>query len=425
MLGINKVNLGDCLELIKSLEDNSIDAIVTDPPYELTNGKNSKKGFMGKEWDGTGIAFNIDLWKECLRVLKPGAHLVAFSGSRTEHRMTCAIEDAGFEIRDKICWIFSQGFPKSLNIQKQLVKQNHHEADKYKGFGTALKPAVEYICLARKPLEEKTIVENVLKYGCGAIDIDGCRIPIKNEKTPTGSAKRIYKSNQYTEEKIYGDNTTTSPLGRFPANVICTDDVLNDGTLDKGTKPHKIFSKIDKYEGYGNITHKNGEIVNFGDSGSKSRYFDLEVWAEKHGILQFSKASKSERNKGCEDLENKKFTAGNYSQSPVCKTCNKTLNGTNDHSQCTGEVYYREMGSSHTNNHHPTVKPISVISWLVRLISKEGDIVLDPFAGSGTTGVACAKMNRKFVLMEKEQEYIPIIEKRIEYVLKEKEMEII
>jgi len=208
------------------------------------------------------------------------------------------------------------------------------------------------------------------------------------------------------------------PTGRFPADVICTDDALNDGVMTKGQfggKGRAANSKSGKY-GWNN-SNKNidnkGATQGITDSGSKSRYFDVDVWAEKHGLLQFPKASKRERNEGCEGLENKKFTAGNYSQSPVCKTCGLTLNGTNDHSKCSGEVYYREMESKNTGNSHPCVKPISVMSWLVRLVSKEGDIVLDPFMGSGTTGVACKNLNRNFIGIEKEEKYFKIAEKRI------------
>ena len=188
---------GDCVEKIKDIPDCSVDAIVCDPPYEL--------GFMGKRWDHTGVAYNVGLWRECLRVLKPGGHLLAFGGTRTYHRMAVAIEDAGFEVRDMLEWIYASGFPKSLNVGKAVdtlrgkgkpssyvpngkslvygktlgggVTDTTPADNEWNGFGTALKPAHEPICMARKSLECRTIVENVLKYGTGAIDIDGCRIP--------------------------------------------------------------------------------------------------------------------------------------------------------------------------------------------------------------------------------------------------------
>ncbi|HHW90957.1 MAG TPA: site-specific DNA-methyltransferase, partial [Clostridiales bacterium] len=203
----------DCLEGMKLLDDNSVDSIVTDPPYEL--------GFMGKKWDSTGVAYNVELWKECLRVLKPGGHLLAFGGTRTYHRMTCAIEDAGFEIRDCIQWLYGSGFPKSHDISKAIDKKlgaerkviarkkklqsygyegnNVYggdvdrggiqeitapatpEAQEWEGWGTHLKPANEPIVLARKPISEKTIADNVLKWGTGGINIDDCRIELQEE----------------------------------------------------------------------------------------------------------------------------------------------------------------------------------------------------------------------------------------------------
>jgi site-specific DNA-methyltransferase (adenine-specific) len=204
---INKIVQGDCLEKLKELEENSVDSIVCDPPYEL--------GFMGKSWDNTGIANNKDMWAECLRVLKPGGHLLAFSGTRTYHRMASAIEDAGFEVRDMIEWIYGSGFPKSLNMGKAVDRLQGNEREdlgesannrdrskheynsvgnvgsnaritkgtsEWEGWGTALKPAHEPICLARKPLAEKTVAENCLKWGVGGINIDGCRVEYQDEK---------------------------------------------------------------------------------------------------------------------------------------------------------------------------------------------------------------------------------------------------
>ena len=160
---------GDCRSVMQSMPDCSVDAIITDPPYEL--------GFMGKAWDSTGIAYDTQVWKEALRVLKPGGHLLSFGGSRTYHRMACAIEDAGFEVRDQIMWVYGQGFPKSHNISKALDKVSHNSetTTQWDGWGTALKPAHEPICLGRKPLEG-TVAENVLKWGVGGLNIDGCRV---------------------------------------------------------------------------------------------------------------------------------------------------------------------------------------------------------------------------------------------------------
>jgi len=253
VLELNKLYNMDCMEGMKLLDDNSIDSIVTDPPYEI--------GFMGKKWDSTGIAYNVDLWKECLRVLKPGGHLLAFGGTRTYHRMTCAIEDAGFEIRDCIQWLYGSGFPKSMDISKAIDKKfgaerevlnrnpNSREncnksntlyqsgtvgktdyitapatdqAKKWEGWGTCLKPANEPIVVARKPISEKTIVENVMKWGTGGLNIDGCRIPtdetITNHSRSTESSK---SKGKYGDSKAQETHQTQGQkLGRFPANVI-------------------------------------------------------------------------------------------------------------------------------------------------------------------------------------------------------------
>lgn len=397
---MNKILLGNCLELLKTLPSESVDAIVTDPPYEL--------GFMGKKWDASGIAYNVELWAECLRVLKSGGHLLAFSGTRTYHRMAVAIEDAGFEVRDMLEWVYASGFPKSLNVGKAVDKLQGNErevvgkikyGDKskegynpfhatketqatghilptseplltkgsspYEGFGTALKPAHEPICMARKPLSEKTIVENVLKHGTGAIDIDGCRIPTSEQVEQGRKGRKAPQfSGTYNNGEIYEGHNTKNGIteGRFPANILCTDDALGE---------------------------------------DKSRYFDIDVWAEKHGLLQFPKASKAERNKGCEGL-------GKHEEN---------LQGLDTR----GRKLVREDGTKTlverwkgkpSKNHHPTVKPVHLMAWLIRLVSKEGDIVLDPFGGSGTTGVACNMLNRKFILMEQSEEYVEIIKSR-------------
>lgn len=368
---------GDCLEKMEDIPDESVDAIVSDPPYEL--------GFMGKKWDASGIAYNVDLWKECLRVLKPGGHLLAFGGTRTYHRMAVAIEDAGFEVRDMLEWIYASGFPKSLNIGKAVDKLQGNgrevvgeykkgsngtdgiygnfnlKADvtkgnsEWEGFGTALKPAHEPICMARKPLSEKTIVENVLKHGTGGIDIDGCRIPtrdtMKEQKAKGSNGGEAY--GDYNLDAVY----TPSEQGRFPANLVVSDDALENN----------------------------------------SRYFNIDVWAEKHGLLQFPKASKRERNEGCEGLpaKDRKEEWGDKF-------------GAVDRRLKTGAE-----STGTFKNHHPTLKPVHLMSWLVRLVSKEGDTVLDPFMGSGTTGIACKNLDRKFIGIELDPEYFEISEKRI------------
>ena len=399
----SEVLQGDCLDKLKELADNSVDSIVTDPPYEL--------GFMGKKWDNSGIAYNVEMWKECLRVLKPGGYLLSFGGTRTYHRMACAIEDAGFEIRDMLEWIFASGFPKSQNIGKMYDKKMGNErvslgkqklggtavtlkgsanrkdwydqgkggtytpeieitkgTSPYEGLGTSLKPSHEPICMARKPLSEKTVVDNVIKWGTGGIEIDECRIPTIELIETHSKSKDAAKGNG-----IYGkfgavktNQSVGQSLGRFPANVLCQDDALNDGEI---TKSGHSSSKL--YQKYGGQWGKGRQIRNadFGDSGSKSRYFDIDVWNEKYGLLQFPKASKKERNKGCKDLEKGCF--------------------------------------------HPTVKPLALMRYLVTLVSRKGQTVLDPFAGSGTTLVACKELGRNYIGIELEEEYVPIIEARL------------
>jgi len=247
---MNKIINGNSLIELKNLQENSIDSIVTDPPYEL--------GFMGKSWDSTGIANNVELWKECLRVLKPGGHLLAFSGTRTYHRMACAIEDAGFEVRDMIEWVYGSGFPKSLNIGKAVDKLQGNEREfigltpagkgiksgggnyvgkkeyaeehditkgtsEWEGWGTALKPAHEPICMARKPLAEKTVAENCLKWGTGGINIDESRVETNDKlqvlHNETGEKDLMgnMKGKDATGRKI---EFVESGLGRFPANLI-------------------------------------------------------------------------------------------------------------------------------------------------------------------------------------------------------------
>jgi len=458
--------LGDCLKLLKDIPSESVDAIVSDPPYDLVSivkrfgregsapaqyGKDGafarvSKGFMGKEWDGTGIAFNVDLWKECLRVLKPGGHLIAFGGTRTYHRMACAIEDAGFEVRDMIEWIYSSGFPKSLNVGKAVDKLQGNEREvvgerevfgtarkvkgkkgigasytsagtgvefeehtiiqdtkgnsEWEGFGTALKPSHEPIILARKPLSEKTVVENVLKHKTGALDIDGCRIPTSDtysyEKCG-GSSFSVGKGKDGTREYPAENN----PQGRFPANIICTGDALNDGVMTKSQQSNRGLQHSGRHGGLadigGNLKDGTDTIRGHADAGSKSRYFDIDCWAEKWGILQFPKASKGERNKGCEGLEEK-------------KKWNKGGVGTG--------ISARENIIS--RNIHPTVKPVHLMSWLVRLVTPPNGTCLDPFAGSFTTGVACKMLGRNFIGIEKEAEYFAIGKARIEGVKTEK-----
>jgi len=387
MLPINKIYNMDCLEGMKLIDDNSIDSIVTDPPYEL--------GFMGKKWDSTGIAYNVELWQEALRVLKPGGHLLAFGGTRTYHRMACAIEDAGFEIRDQIQWIYGSGFPKSMDISKAIDKkagakreviktvkgmgkqnpewngtakgrkENYYkpeyqltasatpEAKQWDGWGTALKPANEPIVVARKPLSEKTVAENVLKWGTGGLNIDGCRVE------SGGEHKRAYQPTNH-ERGVYGKQTAFQPSnkeGRFPANVILDEEagkLLDEQSgISKGSNSgiRKAGSEFGQGSGWNKHKNKDTFRVGHNDSGGASRFFYC------------AKASKKERGEG---------------------------------------------------NTHPTVKPLKLISYLITLVTPPNGICLDIFEGSGTHALACIENGFKYIGFELEKKYYDIATERIE-----------
>ena len=408
---------GNCLDRLKTFSDNSIDAIVTDPPYGLS--------FMGKKWDYD--VPSVEIWKECLRVLKPGGYLLAFAGTRTQHRMACNIEDAGFEIRDMIAWVYGSGFPKSLNIGKAVDKLQGGKRDvvgqdqsgskrscmagdftggkydltkgtsEWEGYGTALKPALEPITVARKPLSEKTVAENCLKWGVGGIDIDGSRVGVTKEdfdglyRTPSrGGIEGEFNACKVIQSK-------PSELGRFPANLIHdgSDEVVdlfpNSGNSNRGYTPPNndktdAKSKIYGFAKYENM-HKSG--AHHGDSGSAARFFYC------------AKASKKERNMGCEDMEDK---------NPCYESHRANYKNTKGI-----ETPYAGTGRSGKNlkNNHPTIKPIALMKYLVNLVSREGHTVLDPFMGSGTTGIACKELGREFIGIEMSEEYIEIAKRRI------------
>lgn len=358
-MGSWEVRQGDSLEVMRDIPDNSVDSVVTDPPYEL--------GFMGRSWDRSGIAYRVELWAEVLRVLKPGGHLLAFGGTRTYHRMACAIEDAGFEIRDCIMWLYGTGFPKSVDVSLAIDKalgavrrtirvplqevgnpksirgghgvpggdrpwmqrareRGYHEtasrepvtdeAARWQGWGTALKPAVEPIVLARKPLAERNLALNVMAWGTGALNIDGCRIGLD------GGAG------------VYDTLAGAEPKGRWPANVI----------LDE-----VAAAMLDEQSG---VSVARGGV---GDKGGASRFFYVP------------KTSVAERTHG-------------------------------------GRV----------DNAHPTVKPLALMRYLVRLVTPPGGVVLDPFAGSGTTILAAVLEGFSAVGIEREAEYCEIIRHRME-----------
>jgi len=367
--------LGDCLERLKELEDNSVHSIVTDPPYGLS--------FMGKKWDYD--VPQVEVWKECLRVLKPGGHLLSFSSSRTYHRMTVNVEDAGFEIRDQLMWVYGSGFPKSHNLGK-AVGDNEWE-----GWGTALKPAHEPIVLCRKPISEKTIAKNVLKWGTGGLNIDKSRVPCDDKSkfpegdystdTPVGSIRPVNR----TADK--------NPDGRFPANFIHDGsqgvlDLFPDTISSKRSPKHN--KKTEHTNTYTPAQAEYGDHNTYGDKGSAARFFYC------------AKASKKERNAGCEDLPEVEWKLQGLSGS-VAEDGVSNKNGQ-------GTV----RGKS--KNHHPTVKPIALMSYLINLVTPPGGVVLDPFVGSGSTGCAAVQDGFNFVGIELNEEYLNIANKRIQHL---------
>jgi DNA modification methylase len=447
-----KLHCGNSKEVLKDYPDNSFDSIVTDPPYEL--------GFMGKKWDGSGIAYDVELWAECLRVLKPGGYLLAFSGTRTYHRMTCAIEDAGFEIRDMVEWVYGSGFPKSHNISKAIDKINgesgrmykftkwmrstgitskqldeitgtcmggHYltkasqpaiptaelwekmrphcgdvpewvdklverieaerevigesangiaggskqlagqdgawgfegeynltapatpEAQQWDGWGSNLKPAHEPICVARKPLAERTIAANVLEWGTGGINVDGCRVEADWSEYPD-SWKRSGNGKKVTSMFGIKANGIRTDKGRWPANLI------HDGSDEV--------------------------LAVFPDSnGSAARFFYC------------AKASKRDRDEGLDGMEEGQAGIKNASGRGFSET----------------DPYKKII----RRNFHPTVKPTDLMRYLCRLVTPPDGVILDPFCGSGSTGKAAVLEGFNFIGIDKTPEYLPIAERRI------------
>jgi DNA modification methylase len=384
---------GDCIEQMRQLPANSVDSIVTDPPYEL--------GFMGKSWDSTGIAYSVKMWDEALRVLKPGGHLLAFSGSRTYHRMAVAIEDAGFEIRDQIMWVYGSGFPKSMDVSKAIDKQagierevlgsysaakqkgsvawNGHnrkggagsgfgetanittpttdKAKQWAGWGTALKPAHEPIVLARKPLIG-TVATNVIIHGTGALNIDGSRVG-----TDGGTAGATFGDGQ----EVYGNGLNgergipVDGLGRWPANFI------HDGS---------------------------DEVV--------------ELLEDAARFFYCAKASKKDRNEGLDNFAGKEVGTKGNGLARTCASCGaSTLQGC----ECPDRTYVNPTRA----NHHPTVKPTELMRYLVRLVTPPEGTVLDPFMGSGSTGKAAVLEGFNFIGIDQSADYLEIATARIKH----------
>jgi site-specific DNA-methyltransferase (adenine-specific) len=399
------VHIGNNLDILPTLPDNSVDSIVTDPPYEL--------GFMGKQWDSSGIAYSVELWTECLRVLKPGGHLLAFSGSRTYHRMVVAIEDSGFEIRDMVSWISNKTFPKSLDISKAIDKAARvnrkvlgidkirgngpsmfgrtdpnnpeydgstvgvgttyitepatEEAKIWHGWGTGLKPTVEPIVMARKPIIG-TVAQNVITYGTGGINIDVSRISTDDRFGGGAKGSSGFAANYESEGWTAGND-----LGRWPANVIF--DETAAVILDK---------------------QANANV---------SRFFYVP------------KATKSDRNDGLDQVEGKELGAKGNGLARTCAICGASIL-----KPC--ECENRTFVNPTRKNFHPTVKPTDLMRYLIKLVTPPGGTVLDPFTGSGSTGKAAILEGFRFIGCELTKDYVPIIEGRLKHAeLKFAEME--
>lgn len=454
-----KLYHGNMLDMLEVIQPDSVDSIVTDPPYELN--------FMNKGWDSSGIAFQKETWQKCYEVLKPGGYLLAFGGSRTFHRIACAIEDADFEIRDTIMWLYGSGFPKSMSLSKGLeakeklgnagtrnkrkieqacdteeytLKQTNNGAmgeiiettrkeyipntdlaKQWNGWGTALKPSFEPIIVARKPFKG-SLVDNVIEYSVGGINIDECRVGNEElHNSYAGNKNSGFTSGDTRNEKgkgMFSGNKEGETIvnGRFPANTILTYDDTDFEEVCGGfpnTKSTPRTPTIGGTGGIGKATNfqRGSETSYFNDSGSASRYFYC------------AKASKKDRDEGCNDLQD---TYNACSNQAIAEQKRGNNNFADENNSTFNKVYVGK-------NTHPTVKPTELMQYLVRLVSPNGSTILDPFNGSGSTGKAVMyenyekNKNYKYIGIELTEEYLPIAKARIEYVCKlavEKNMQI-
>lgn len=381
---------GDCLEVLKTIPDNSIDSLVSDPPAGIA--------FMGKEWDkdkggrSGWVAWMTEIMKECNRVMKPGAHGLVWALPRTSHWTATALEDSGFEIRDVITHLFGSGFPKSMDIGKK--------DQRYDGMGTALKPANEHWILVRKKLSEKTVIANVDKWGCGAINIDVSRIvPSKDYGRSATNSKGTINAHNGFEGKSFKiaerDGEYVSPLGRFPSNLVFTHSVnCTDDSCDMFDCPVGMLNE------QGGPCKTGGRNIKTDCGDAQFKVNVNTTIPEDHGsgasrFFYCAKVSQKERNVGCEDLDKKeKPTLSNYKNPSEGRQAPKN-------------------GSPQQNN-HPTVKSKKLMSYLINLITPPNGIVLDPFMGSGSTGIAAKECGFNFIGIEKEKEYFEIAQKRIE-----------
>lgn len=523
-----KILHGNNIELLKSIPDNSIDAVVTDPPYGLGKEPNAEllmqdwiakgyhevkgSGFMGKEWDA--FVPQPIFWKEVFRVLKHGGHVVSFFGTRTYDWGVMAMRFAGFEVRDCLQWLYGSGFPKSYNIakgiegkmvngsaswndwkkldgekeqvnwgySKQQAEQGYRddytesnkervgkvnfqseEAKYWDGWGSALKPANEPIVLARKPLEKGlSIADNVLKYGTGGINIDGCRVGTEERSYKGMSANIPSGSGTFRDDNWTPKDIEVNVSGRFPANVILTHHPDCECVGTKKVKPSNGSGKASEKGGgfnkgmFGNgnsdnigggFTDENGEetIEDWnchedcpikildeqsgsvgGDSRKSKSTYDKGIWGnakaveskalynDKGGASRFfyvAKASQKERNKGLEDFDKKPLAFSNQAKAELARGNTEFADETKMHNK----VQFRA-------NNHPTIKPIKLMQYLVRLVTPPNGVVLDPFMGSGTTGIACKLEGFDFVGMEQDENYHKIAQARIENYVDEEQV---
>lgn len=355
-----KVLQGDCRAIMAKATTNSIDAVITDPPYELN--------FMSKRWDNLGTAYDPEMWALAYRVLKPGGYLLSFGGSRTFHRIAVAIEDAGFEIRDSIAWLYGSGFPKSLDVSKAIDKAvgvaRTGGAQQWQGFGTALKPAFEPIIVARKPLSEKTVAANVLKHGTGAINIEATRIGTNEDtrRNARGGDNGLTGTGTFKIRERRAEDKA-QPDGRWPTNVVLDEsqaEVLDEqsGIMRDGVAVQRNAGGQALFGGIAGNKNTVGARADqgYGGSGGASRFFPVFKYQ--------AKAPKKERPK-VDDVS------------------------------------------------HPTVKPLELMRWLVKLVTPPGGTILDPFAGTGTTAEAARLEGFKSILIEQDSTYIPLILQRL------------
>lgn len=420
------VQLGDCRTLLAQLPDHCLDACVTDPPYELN--------FMSREWDRRGVAFDPATWREVRRVMKPGAHLLAFGGARTSHRLVTAIEDAGLAIRDSIHWLYGEAMPKSLDVSKALDKVGG-PAQQWSGWATYIKPGHEPLCLARKPLEG-TVVENVTKWGVGALNIDGCRVAT-GESLDGGAYSDGKQDDQQwgTLHRRVPDRDYQQPSGRYPPNVVLTHSAecrrvgtqrvpatsshgertaVRRSGVHAAAGGHQRVGREQPVRGYADadgletlaaydcapgcpvaaldaqsgerpsgvaVTRHGGgrRIFNspprdpgpvpdsgYFDTGTAARFYPQFAWSESDWwpFYYCAKASRGEREKGCDSVAPNPETG--------------------------------------RHNDHVAVKPVKLCRWLCRLVTPPGGIVLDPFAGTASIGVACKAEGFRYLGMEED-----------------------